>query len=76
MHVFFVYAGGVCFWIGVRAVAEVKGEGLIKTTGRVHRQDYVVFLRAVGGKIAFLREYFDPVRAATALDAPISGRKP
>ncbi len=58
------------------AVAEVKGEGLIKTTGRVYRQDYVVFLRAVRGKIAFLREYFDPVRAATALDAPIPGRKP
>ena len=58
------------------AVAEVKGEGLIKTTGRVYRQDYVVFLRAARGKIAFLREYFDPVRAATALDAPIPGRKP
>jgi len=58
------------------AVAEVKGEGIIKTTGRVYRQDYVVFLRAVDGKIAFLREYFDPVRAATALDAPISGLTP
>jgi uncharacterized protein len=30
-----------------------------------------VFLRAAGGKIAFLREYFDPVRAAQALDTPI-----
>ena len=57
------------------AVAEVKGEGLIKTTGRVYRQDYVVFLRAVRGKIASLREYFDPVRAATALDTPILGLK-
>ena len=46
------------------AVAEVKGEGLIKSTGRVYRQDYVVFLRAADGQIAFLREYFDPVRAA------------
>jgi uncharacterized protein len=55
------------------AVAEVKGEGLIKSTGRIYRQDYVVFLRAVDGKIAFLREYFDPVRAAKALDAPILG---
>jgi ketosteroid isomerase-like protein len=53
------------------AVAEVKGEGLIKSTGRMYRQDYVLFLRAVGGKIAFLREYFDPVRAARALDTPI-----
>ncbi|MCU1293632.1 MAG: hypothetical protein JWP08_2482, partial [Bryobacterales bacterium] len=36
-------------------------EGLIKSTRRVYRQDYVVFLRAADGKIAFLREYFDPV---------------
>ena len=56
-----------------RAVGEVKGEGLIKSTGRMYRQDYVVFLRAAGGKIAFLREYFDPVRAARALDTPIHG---
>jgi ketosteroid isomerase-like protein len=55
------------------AVAEFKAEGLIKPTGRIYRQDYVVFLRAVAGKIAFLREYFDPVRAAKALDAPIRG---
>jgi uncharacterized protein len=55
------------------AVAEVKAEGLIKPTGRVYRQDYVLFLRAAGGKIAFLREYFDPVRAAKALDTPILG---
>lgn len=53
--------------------AEVKAEGLIKPTGRIYRQDYVLFLRAARGKIAFLREYFDPVRAAQALDAPIVG---
>jgi len=53
------------------AAAEFKAEGLIKPTGRFYQQDYVVFLRAVGGKIAFLREYFDPVRAAKALDTPI-----
>jgi ketosteroid isomerase-like protein len=56
-----------------RAVAGVKAEALIKPTGRLYRQEYVVFLRAAGGKIAFLREYFDPVRAAKALDAPILG---
>jgi hypothetical protein len=55
------------------AVAEVKAEGVIKPTGRIYRQDYVLFLRAAGGKIAFLREYFDPVRAAKALDTPILG---
>jgi ketosteroid isomerase-like protein len=55
------------------AVAEVKAEGLIKPTGRTYHQDYVLFLRATGGKIAFLREYFDPVRAAKALNTPILG---
>jgi ketosteroid isomerase-like protein len=55
------------------AVAEVKAEGLIKPAGRIYRQDYVLFLRAKSDKIAFLREYFDPVRAAKALDTPILG---
>jgi len=55
------------------AVAEVKAEARIKTTGRIYHQDYVLFLRAAGGKIAFLREYFDPVRAAKALNTPILG---
>lgn len=58
---------------GDAAIAEVKAEGLIKSTGRVYRQEYVVFLRARAGKITFLREYFDPVRAARALDTPIVG---
>ena len=56
-----------------RAVAEVKGEGIIKSTGRMYRQNYVIFLRAMDGKIAFLREHFDPVRAAKALNTPILG---
>jgi hypothetical protein len=34
------------------AVAEVKGEGLIKSTIRMYRQGYVTFLRGVDGKIA------------------------
>ena len=55
------------------AVAEVKAEARIKPTGRLYRQEYVVFLRAAGGKIAFLREYFDPVRAAKAMATPILG---
>jgi uncharacterized protein len=55
------------------AVAEVQAEARIKATGRLYRQAYVVFLRAAGGKIACLREYFDPVRAAQALDTPILG---
>ena len=58
------------------AVAEVKAEARIKPTGRLYQQEYVLFLRAVGGKIAFLREYFDPVRAAKSLDTPVLGLEP
>jgi uncharacterized protein len=53
------------------AVAEVKAEGRIKTTGRIYKQDYVLFVRVENGKLIFIREYFDPIRAAHALDAEI-----
>src|SRR4029079_2449653 len=56
-----------------RAAAAIKGEGIIKATGRAYSQEYVVFLQAHDGKIGFLREYFDPVRAAKALNVPIQG---
>ena len=55
------------------AVGEVMAEGIIKATGRTYRQNYVLFLRAAGGKIAFLREFFDPTRAAIAMKVPIVG---
>ena len=55
------------------AVAEVKAEAIIKATRRIYLQDYVLFLRAAGGKIMFLREYFDPTRAAKAMDTAILG---
>jgi len=58
------------------AVAQVRAEGLIKPTGRTYRQEYVVFLRAADGKIVFMREYFDPTRAAKALDTPILDLEP
>jgi ketosteroid isomerase-like protein len=58
------------------AVAQVRAEGLIKPTGRMYRQEYVVFLRAAGGKIVLIREYFDPTRAAKALDTPILDLEP
>lgn len=54
------------------AAAEIRAEALIKETGRIYLQEYVVFLRSRAGKITHLREYFDPVRAAKALGAPIS----
>jgi len=58
------------------AVAQVKAEGRIKPTGRMYQQEYVLFLRAAGSKIVFLREYFDPSRAAKALNTPILDLEP
>ena len=58
------------------AVAQVRAEALIKSTGRLYRQEYVVFLRAKDGKIGFMREYFDPTRAAKALNTPILDLEP
>jgi uncharacterized protein len=53
------------------AAAEVRAEGRLIASGREYRQEYVFFLRAAGGKIALLREYFDPTRAAKALELNI-----
>jgi uncharacterized protein len=58
------------------AVVQVKAEALIKPTGRIYRQEYVVFLRAADDKIAYLREYFDPTRAARSMDATILDLEP
>jgi len=58
------------------AVAQVKAEALIKPTGLIYRQEYVVFLRAKNEKIAHLREYFDPTRAAKSMPVPILDLEP
>ncbi|WP_042879194.1 nuclear transport factor 2 family protein [Cupriavidus necator] len=50
----------------------VKATGQIRSTGRAYEQEYVVFLAARDGKIAHLREYFNPVQAAVAMDAEIA----
>jgi uncharacterized protein len=42
------------------ASGEVRARGRIKETRRAYEQEYVFFLRATGGRIAWLREYFDP----------------
>ena len=45
------------------AVAEVRGEGRIKATGRAYRQEYVVFLRAsAGGSCSCVSTSIRPVR--------------
>lgn len=53
------------------AVVTMNGEGVIAANGRVYKQEYVVFLRSANGKITYLREYFDPVRAARSMDIPL-----
>jgi len=58
------------------AVVQVKAEALIKPTGRVYRQEYVMFLIAKDGKIAHIREYFDPTRAAKSMNESILDLEP
>jgi ketosteroid isomerase-like protein len=60
----------------LEAVVQVKAEAFIKPTGRVYRQEYVMFLLAKDGKIAHIREYFDPTRAARSMNEPILDLEP
>jgi len=55
----------------MKAVAEVRATARILPTGRDYDQSYVIFLEARDGKIAHLREYFNPATAALALGLPI-----
>jgi len=54
------------------SIGVVRATGRIRSTGRAYEQEYVVFLTARDGKIAHLREYFNPVQAAVAMDAGIA----
>jgi uncharacterized protein len=60
----------------LEAVVQVKAEALIKPTRRVYRQEYVMFLLARDGKIAHMREYFDPTRAAKSMNEAILDLEP
>jgi uncharacterized protein len=55
----------------LEADVQVKAEALINPTKRVYRQEYVMFLLARDGKIAHMREYFDPTRAAKSMNETI-----
>jgi ketosteroid isomerase-like protein len=46
--------------------AEVHGDATVIATRRLYHQDYVFYLRARGGKIVLIREYFDAVRIGAA----------
>jgi ketosteroid isomerase-like protein len=51
---------------GDAIIAEFSADADVVMTGRQYHQDYVVYLRASGGKIVVLREYFDPTRVVAA----------
>jgi ketosteroid isomerase-like protein len=46
--------------------AEFHADATVIATGRPYHQDYVFYLRARGGKIVLIREYFDAVRLVAA----------
>lgn len=47
-------------------VTEFTGSGTVIKTGRAYNQSYILYLRAEGGKIVALREYWDPTRVVAA----------
>src|SRR5687768_1767759 len=58
----------LCLCEPLEAVVQVKAKALIKPTNRVYRQEYVMFLLGRDGKIAHMREYFDPTQAARSMN--------
>jgi ketosteroid isomerase-like protein len=48
-------------------IAEYHGDSTFKETGRPYAQDYVAVARVEGGRIAHLREYYDPLRVLRAM---------
>jgi ketosteroid isomerase-like protein len=46
--------------------AEFNADATVIATGRPYHQDYVFYLRARGGKVVLIREYFDAVRLVAA----------
>ncbi|MDB5515171.1 MAG: ketosteroid isomerase-like protein [Tardiphaga sp.] len=46
--------------------AEFYADATVIATGRSYHQDYVFYLRARGGKIVLIKEYFDAVRLVAA----------
>ena len=47
-------------------LAEFTAGATVISTGRPYNQNYILYLRAEGGKIAVLREYFDAPRVVAA----------
>jgi ketosteroid isomerase-like protein len=51
-------------------VAEFLATAHVIQTGKTYNQDYILYLRAEGGKIVFYREYFDGSRIVEAFTPP------
>ena len=49
-----------------QAIAEFRGEGTVKGTGRQYVQNYLVHIRCAQGKIVHIREFFDPTQITSA----------
>jgi len=48
-------------------VAEYHGDAIFKDTGKPYSQDYIVVVKVQGGRIAHIREYYDPLRVLRAM---------
>lgn len=48
-------------------IAEYSGDATFKSTGRSYAQDYVSVITVRDGRIAKIREYYDPVRVLRAI---------
>jgi len=53
-------------------LAEFTARATVISTGRPYNQNYILYLRAEGGKIAALREYFDAPRVVAAFQPQLS----
>lgn len=51
---------------GEAAFAEFSAIGTIISTGKVYKQDYILYIRVKSGKIVLYREYFDGARLVAA----------
>ena len=48
-------------------VAEYHGDSVFKSTGRAYSQDYISVFTVRDGKIAHIKEYYDPMRVLRAM---------
>lgn len=59
---------------GSNVIVEVGGRSEVPETGRIYDQRYVMIFTLVGGKIARVREYFNPIVFQNAFDGFLVGK--